>query len=343
MKELNSILKSIKNKELLPFYFFQGEEPYYIDTALKAFENDVLSEDEKAFGQTVVYGKDTTYAEIISLAQQVPMFGDLNLIIVKEAQDLQLNADIEAFLLKYVENPVPTTTLVFGYKKKGLDKRKKLVKTLAANKMIFESEPVKDYNLAKWIAEQCTALKIKTAPNISHLLAEYLGNDLSRIHNELNKLQMLMPKDATLNEALVEKHIGISKEYNVFELQNAIGAKDQNKTYRIVYFMGKNPKTNPLIMTIGRLFDFFSKLMIYQLMAAQNPQNIAQALGINPYFLKDYAEASRNYPLKHISKIISTLRETDLKSKGLGANQTSDSELLKEMVYKILNVGALKK
>ena len=343
MKELNSILKSIKNKELLPFYFFQGEEPYYIDTAIKAFENELLTEDEKAFGQTVIYGKDSTYAEIISLAQQVPMFGDINLIIVKEAQDLFLNADIEVFLTKYLENPVPTTTLVFGYKKKGLDSRKKLTKTLKAKNMLFDSEPVREYNLAKWIAEHCNALKIKTAPNISHLLAEYLGNDLSRIHNELNKLQMLLPPDAVLDEALVEKHIGISKEYNVFELQNAIGAKDQNKTYRIVYFMGKNPKTNPLVMTIGRLFDFFSKLMIYQLMSTENPQNITKELGINPFFLKDYAEASRNYPLKHVSKIISTLREADLKSKGLGANQTSDSELLKEMVYKILNVGALRK
>lgn len=343
MKELNSILKSIKNKQLLPFYFFQGEEPFYIDTALKAFENEVLSEDEKAFGQTVVYGKDSNYAEIISLAQQVPMFGDLNLIIVKEAQDLFLNAEAETLLNKYLENPVSTTTLVFGYKKKGLDSRKKLAKTLKANNMLFESAPVRDYNLAKWIAEQCTLLNIKTAPNISHLLAEYLGNDLSRIYNELNKLQMLLPKDAVLNEVLVEKHIGISKEYNVFELQNAIGAKDQNKSYRIVYFMGKNPKTNPLVMTIGRLFDFFSKLMIYQLMIGQNPQNIAKEMGINPYFIKDFAEAARNYPLKHISKIISTLRDADMKSKGLGANQTSDSELLKEMVYKILNAGALRK
>ncbi|MFC6268830.1 DNA polymerase III subunit delta [Frigoriflavimonas asaccharolytica] len=343
MKELNSVLKSIKNKELLPFYFFQGEEPYYIDTVLKAFENDVLSEDEKAFGQTVIYGKDTNVAEIISLAQQVPMFGDLNLIIVKEAQDLHLSLEAEKIFNKYLENPVPTTTLVLGYKKKGLDSRKKFTKTLKANKMLFDSEPIRDYNLAKWIAEQCTALKIQTAPNISHLLAEYLGNDLSRIINELNKLQMLLPKDAVLNEALVEKHIGISKEYNVFELQNAIGSKNGNKTYRIVYFMGKNPKTNPLIMTVGRLFDFFSKLMIYQLMVGQNPQNIATALGVNPYFIKDYAEAARNYPLKHISKIISTLRDADMKSKGLGANQTSDSELLKEMVYKILNAGSLRK
>lgn len=289
-----------------------------------------------------MYGKDTTYGEIISLAQQVPMFGDCNLIIVKEAQDLLLNEKSEEILVRYLENIVPTTILVFGYKKK-IDKRKKITKLLVKNKMLFDSEPIKDYNLAKWIAEQCTTLHIKTAPNISHLLAEYLGNDLSRIHNELNKLQMLLPKDAILNEALVEKHIGISKEYNVFELQNAIGAKDQNKTYRIVYFMGKNPKTNPLFMTIGRLFDFFSKLMVYQLMAAQNPQNVAQELGINPYFIKDYAAAARNYPLKHISKIISTLRDADLKSKGLGANQTSDSELLKEMVYKILNAGALRK
>ncbi len=343
MKELNSILKSIKNKELLPLYFLQGEEPYYIDVLSKSFENEVLSDDEKAFGQTIIYGKDTSIAEIISLAQQYPMMGDKNVIIVKEAQDLDFKKETEAILLKYVENPVPTTLLVFAYKKKGLDGKKKLTKTLKASNMLIDSIRLYDNQIPKWIADECTHLNIKTAPNISHLLATYLGNDLSRIANELQKLKIILKKDEVLNETLVEKHIGISKEYNVFELQKAIGERDMNVCYRIVHFMGKNPKTSPLVMTVGRLFEFFSQLMIYNLMSGENPQNIATELRINPYFIKDYASAGRNYPLKHISKIISILREADLKSKGLGANQTSDSELLKEMVYKILNVGNLRK
>lgn len=343
MKELNSILKSIKNKELLPLYFFQGTEPYHIDIATKAFENDILTEEEKAFGQSLIYGKDTSLREILALAQQYPMLGDKNVIIVKEAQDLDWTVDTEKMLLKYVENPVPTTLLVFAYKKKALDGKKSLVKKLKAQNMLFLSEPIRDYQLAKWIAEECTSLKIKTAPNISHLLAEYLGNDLSRITNELKKLQIILKKDEILDSALVEKHIGISKEYNVFELQKAIGERNANTSYKIVHVMSKNPKTNPLVLTVARLFEFFTQLMTYHLISGESEQYIASELKINPYFIKDYNLAGRNYPLKHISKIISFLRETDLKSKGLGANQTDEGELLKELTYKILNVGALRR
>lgn len=342
MKELDSILKSIKNKAFLPVYFLHGEEPYYIDVAVKSFENDVLEEDEKTFGQTVAYGKDTNIAEIISLAQQFPMFGNYNLIIVKEAQDLKFGEDEAKILETYIENPVPTTILVFAHKHKKIDSRKKFTKLLQKNSQIFLSEPVKEWNLAKWIAEECTALGIKTAPNISHLLAEYLGNDLSRIANELSKLKMILKEGEILDEKLVEMHIGISKDFNVFELQKALGQKNAEKAMKIAYYIGKNPKSNPFVMMIGNLYNFFSNIIIYHTMHGQSQQSIAAELGINPFFVKDYAEAARFYPLKHATRIISILREIDLKSKGLGANQTDDGELLKEMVYKILNVDKVK-
>lgn len=342
MKELDLILKNIKNKELLPIYFFHGEEPYFIDVAVKSLENDILSEDEKSFGQTVVYGKDTNIAEIVSLAQQFPMFGEYNLIIVKEAQDLKFGEDEGRILENYAENPVATTILVFAHKHKKADSRKKFVKTLQKKGFLFLSEPVKDYQLAKWIADECQTLGIKTAPNISHLLAEYLGNDLSRISNELNKLKIILKNGEILDEKLVETHIGISKEFNVFELQKAIGQKDSAKAMKIVHYMGKNPKANPIVMTIGNLYNFFSNVIMYQTLIGQSPQTIASEMGVNPYFIKDYAESARFYPLKHATRIISILREIDLKSKGLGANQTPDSELLKEMVYKILNVDKTK-
>ena len=343
MKELELIFKNIKNKEFLPIYFFYGEEAYYIDIAVKALENDVLTEDEKAFNQTVVYGKDTNYNEILSLAKQYPMMGDKQLIIVKEAQDLKFNDEETKILEKYVENPVESTILVFAHKHKKVDSRKKVFKTLDKAKMLFHSEPVKDYNLAKWIDDEARNLQIKLAPGISQLLADYLGNDLSRIANELNKMKLVLKDGEVLDGKLVETHIGISKEFNVFELQKALGKKDANTAFKIAYYMGKNPKTNPIVMTIGNLYNFFSNVVLYHTVSHQSPPTIASELGINPYFVKDYAEAARLYPLKFATRIISVLREIDLKSKGLGAVNMDEGELLKEMVYKIINIDKVKK
>ncbi len=343
MKELELIFKNIKNKEFLPIYFFHGEEAYYIDIAVKALENDVLTEDEKAFNQTVVYGKDTNYNEILALAKQYPMMGDKQLIIVKEAQDLKLNEEETSLLEKYVENPVESTILVFAHKHKKVDSRKKVFKTLDKAKMLFHSEPVKDYNLAKWIDDEARNLQIKLAPGISQLLADYLGNDLSRIANELNKMKLVLKDGEVLDGKLVETHIGISKEFNVFELQKALGKKDANTAFKIAYYMGKNPKTNPIVMTIGNLYNFFSNVVLYHTVSHQSPPTIASELGINPYFVKDYAEAARLYPLKFATRIISVLREIDLKSKGLGAVNMDEGELLKEMVYKIINIDKVKK
>ena len=343
MKELELIFKNIKNKEFLPIYFFHGEEAYYIDIAVKALENDVLTEDEKAFNQTVVYGKDTNYNEILSLAKQYPMMGDKQLIIVKEAQDLKFNDEETKILEKYVENPVESTILVFAHKHKKVDSRKKVFKTLDKAKMLFHSEPVKDYNLAKWIDDEARNLQIKLAPGISQLLADYLGNDLSRIANELNKMKLVLKDGEVLDGKLVETHIGISKEFNVFELQKVLGKKDANTAFKIAYYMGKNPKTNPIVMTIGNLYNFFSNVVLYHTVSHQSPPTIASELGINPYFVKNYAEAARLYPLKFATRIISVLREIDLKSKGLGAVNMDEGELLKEMVYKIINIDKVKK
>ena len=343
MKELELIFKNIKNREFLPIYFFHGEEAYFIDIAVKALENEVLTEDEKAFNQTVVYGKDTNYNEILSLAKQYPMMGDKQLIIVKEAQDLKLNDEETKILEKYVENPVESTILVFAHKHKKVDSRKKVFKTLDKAKMLFHSEPVKDYNLAKWIDDEARNLQIKLAPGISQLLADYLGNDLSRIANELNKMKLVLKDGEVLDGKLVETHIGISKEFNVFELQKALGKKDANTAFKIAYYMGKNPKTNPIVMTIGNLYNFFSNVVLYHTVSHQSPPTIASELGINPYFVKDYAEAARLYPLKFATRIISVLREIDLKSKGLGAVNMDEGELLKEMVYKIINIDKVKK
>ncbi|GAB0157923.1 DNA polymerase III subunit delta [Chryseobacterium sp. Alg-005] len=342
MKELDLILKNIKNKEVLPIYFFHGEEPYFIDVAVKALEHDFLEEDEKAFNQTVVYGKDTSYQEILSLARQFPMMGDKQVIIVKEAQDLKLNEEENRILESYAENPVPSTVLVFAHKHKKLDSRKKAAKALDKAKALFLSESIKENNLPKWIADECISLNIKTAPNISHLLAEYLGNDLSRIANELNKLKIVLREGEVLDGTIIENHIGISKEYNVFELQKALGTKNANAAFKIAHFMGKNPKNNPFVMMLASLYNYFSNVIVYQTMIGQPPQTIASQMGINPYFIKDYTESARLYPLKHATRVISILREFDMKGKGLGAVNMSEAELIKELVYKIIHVDKIK-
>ncbi|AZA57891.1 DNA polymerase III subunit delta [Chryseobacterium shandongense] len=342
MKELDLILKNIKNKEVLPIYFFHGEEPYFIDLAVKVLEHDFLEEDEKAFNQTVVYGKDTSYQEILSLARQFPMMGDKQVIIVKEAQDLKFNEEENRILEAYVANPVPSTVLVFAHKHKKLDSRKKATKALDKAKALILSESVKENNLPKWISDECIRLNIKTAPNISHLLAEYLGNDLSRIANELNKLKIILKPGETLDGKIVEDHIGISKEYNVFELQKALGTKNANAAFKIAHFMGKNPKNNPFVMMLASLYNYFSNVIIYNTMAGQPPQVIAVQMGVNPYFIKDYVESARLYPLKHATRVISILREFDMKGKGLGAVNMSEAELIKELVYKIINVDKIK-
>lgn len=341
MKELHLILKNIKNKELLPIYFFHGEEPYFVDVAVKAFENDVLTEDEKAFNQTVVYGKDTNFSEVLSLARQFPMMGDKQVIILKEAQEIKMTENETKALLQYAENPVESTLLVIAYKYKKVDARKAFAKVLSKGKMLFHSEKMKDYDVPKWIDQELRTLGLKAKPNIPVLLSQYLGTDLSRITNELQKLKMILKPEENLDEKAIEKHIGISKDFNVFELIKALGKKDEVNSFKIAHYMGKSKSTS-LIMAMGSLYNFFSNLIIFHTMKGDSPQNQAAALGVHPFFIKDFAEASRLFNLKHCTRCISILREMDLKSKGLGAINMSDGELLREMVFKILRVDQYK-
>ncbi|QCX54157.1 DNA polymerase III subunit delta [Elizabethkingia sp. JS20170427COW] len=342
MKDLENILKNIKNKAFQPIYFIHGEEPYYIDVISNALEENVLSEEEKDFNQTIIYGKDTNYREILSLARQYPMMGDHQFILVKEAQNLDLNEEISDELLKYIENPVPSTILVFAHKYKKLDSRKKFVKALDKAKFLFYSEPVKDYQVPNWIQNQAQILGIKLAPNIAHLLAEYLGTDISRIANELQKLKLILKPDEVLDGKLVERHIGISNEYNVFKLIDALGKKDAERAMKIAYYLGKNPKANPMVVIVSNVFNFFNNVLLYHTLKGQSAQAIAQTMGVNPYFIKDFDQASKIYPLKYLTRIISILREIDLKSKGLGNHNVSDAELLVEMIFKITNIDKTK-
>ena len=342
MKELDLILKNIKNKELLPIYFFHGEEPYFIDAAVKSLENDVLEEDEKAFNQTVVYGKDTTFSDVLALARQFPMMGDRQVIILKEAQEIRMNDKESEALKVYTANPVPSTVLVIAYKYKKIDARKAFAKTLSKNKMLFESIKVRDYEVANWIDQHLRKIGLRTKPNIPALLGEYLGTDLSRIANELQKIQIILKGDDILDEKLIEMHIGISKDFNVFELIKSLAQRDAARAMRVAHFLGKSPKQNPFEMMMGSLYNFFSNLIIFHTMAGQNPKVINEELRLNHFQAQEMQAAARSYSLKNATRIISILREIDLKRKGLGAVNMTEMDLLTELTYKILNVDQIK-
>lgn len=334
MDEVVKIINDIKSGAIKPIYFLMGEEPYYIDKLTEYIENNILSEDEKGFNQMVIYGRDTTVEDVVSNAKRYPMMADRQVVIVREAQELSRTIDK---LESYAENPQPTTVLVIAYKYKTLDKRKKWVKMIEKQGVLFESKKMYDNQVGTWIQRVLQGRGYGIEPKANAMLVEFLGNDLIRISNELDKLQIILPKGHTISPKDIEENIGFSKDFNVFELQNALGAKNQLKAYQIAQYFADNPKDNPMVVTTSLVFGFFVKLLKYHGLKDKNPKTVAPALGISPYFLKDYDVALRNYPMKKVSAIVAALRDIDVKSKGVGANSLSNHDLLKEMLVKIFS------
>lgn len=310
-----------------------GEEPYYIDKLSDFIEQNVLSEEEKGFNQTVLYGRDVTIDDIVSTAKRYPMMAERQVVIVKEAQELSRTIDkIES----YLENPMESTVLVFCYKYKTLDKRKKATKLLAQKGIVYESKKLYENQVGDWIKRVLAGKKYSIEPKAAAMLVEFLGTDLSKINNELEKLQIILPAGSTINPQHIEENIGFSKDFNNFELLKALGSRNQAKAFHIAHYFSENPKANPLVVTTGIVFGFFVKVLKYHGLKDKNPKNVAVALGISTYFLNDYDVALKNYPMKKVSQIITSLREIDVKSKGVGAN-LSQADLLKEMLYTIFN------
>jgi DNA polymerase-3 subunit delta len=334
MDEVVKIVNDIKAGNIKPIYFLMGEEPYYIDKLSEYIEANILSEEEKGFNQTVLYGRDVSIEDIISTAKRYPMMADRQVVIVKEAQELSRTIDkIES----YAENPMPSTVLVFCYKYKTLDKRKKATKVLAKNGIVYESKKLYENQVGDWIKRVLAGKKYSIEPKASAMLVEFLGTDLSKINNELEKLQIILPAGSMISAKDIEENIGFSKDYNVFELRKAIGERNQLKAYKIAENFAQNPKDNPIVMTTGLVFGFFIQLLKYHGLKDKNPKNVASVLGVNPFFLKDYDVALKNYPMRKVSQIVTALRDTDIKSKGVGANSLSQADLLREMLYKIFN------
>jgi DNA polymerase-3 subunit delta len=334
MDEVKQLVADIKNGILKPIYFLMGEEPYYIDKISGFIEDKVLSEEEKGFNQMVLYGRDVTIEDIISNAKRYPMMAERQVVIVKEAQDL--SRTIEK-LVAYAENPQPTTVLVINYKYKKIDKRKALYKSLKKNSVVFESNKLYENQVAEWIRQTLVPEGYTIAPKAAQMLVEFLGTDLSKIYNELKKLQLVLKKNTLITPELIEENIGISKDYNNFELRKAIGDRDHLRAFKIVNYFAENPKDNPMVVTVSLLFSFFSQLLHLHGLHDKSPRTVASSLKVNPYFVNEYLTAARNYPMKKVSHVISTLREFDVKSKGVGANAVSQGDLLKELMVKILN------
>lgn len=333
MDEVNSIVSAIQKGNTKPVYFLMGEEPYFIDQIADYIEANVLQEDEKGFNQMVLYGRDVSVDEIVGNAKRFPMMAEKQVVIVKEAQDL--SRTIEQ-LTSYVENPQPSTVLVICYKYKKLDKRKKLHKVIAKNGVIFESKRLYENQVSDWIRKALQSRNYQIAPKAAQMLVEFLGTDLGKIDNELQKLQLICPQGTNITPEIIEENIGISKDFNNFELRKAIGMKDDLKAHRIINYFSQNPKDNPMVVTVSLLFSFFSQLQQYHALNDKSKSNVAKTLKVNPYFVSDYTTAAANYSMKKVSRAISYLRDADVKSKGVGAANVPQGDLLKELLVKVM-------
>ncbi|MFD0862393.1 DNA polymerase III subunit delta [Sungkyunkwania multivorans] len=333
MEEVKKIVSEIANGNVKPIYFLMGEEPYYIDRIADYIEANVLGEEEKGFNQMVLYGRDVSVEDIIANAKRYPMMAERQVVIVKEAQELVRTIEK---LESYAENPQPTTILVICYKYKTLDKRKKLYKTIGKNGVLFESKKLYENQVPDWIRRVLSGRRYKITPKASQMLVEFLGTDLGKINNELEKLQLIIPEGSEITPEMIEENIGISKDYNNFELRKAIGEKNMLKATRIINYFAQNPKDNPLVVTVALLYNFFSQLLKYHGLSDKNPRHAAYTLRVSPFFIGEYSTAARNYPMKKVSQIITYLRDVDIKSKGVGASNLPQGDLLKELLVKIM-------
>ena len=333
MNEINAIVADIKKGNTKPIYFLMGEEPYYIDQISDFIEHNVLDETEKGFNLQVMYGRDVAIDDIISAAKRYPMMSEKQVLIVKEAQDL--SRSIEK-LVSYAENVQPTTVLVINYKYKKLDKRKKLYKAIDKVGVLFDSKKLYDNQVADWIRRVLSGKNYKIEPKAAQMLVEFLGTDLSKIANELKKLMLILPKETIITDHHIEENIGISKDFNNFELLKAIGSVNVVKANRIINYFVENPKNNPTVMTISLLNNFFTKLLLFHGLQDKSKSSVSKSLGVGFYFVDDYFLAAKNYTMRKVAKVIGYLRDADVKSKGVGASQTQE-DILKELIFKILH------
>jgi DNA polymerase-3 subunit delta len=329
----NIVLKDIKQKKFEKVYFLHGEESYYIDVITQSLLDHVLEEHERDFNQTIVYGKEQDVTSLVADLRSYPMMSDRRLVVLREAQEMK---DIDK-LESYFENPTDTTIFVVNYKHKTFDSRKKLIKLAASNGLVYKSDKVRDYQMTDWIRSYVKTHGYEISSKATMLLVEFLGTDIGKVANELDKLSLLIQKGTTINEVHIEENIGISKDYNIFELTNSLGIYDVPKAFRIVKYFEHNPKAAPLVMVVPTLFKFFSQLMRIHFLQNKSKEAIASALKVHPFVAGELLSSSKIYNPKKIAANMQILHEYDLKSKGVGTAGTNESELMKEMIYRLMH------
>ncbi len=340
----DQIISDLKKKIYAPVYFLSGDEPYFIDKIASFIEENVLSDSEKEFNESILYGKDLDVPTLISYAKRYPMMSNYQVVIVKEAQSLKGllakdNPDKESkdVFMEYLQNPLPSTLLVLCYKYKTIDKRTKLYKALQKQAVLFESKRLYDNKIPAWIEDYVQGKGFTIEPKAVQMMSNYLGSDLGKIENEFGKLELHLKPGDRVTVDLVHKNIDISKDFNIFELQEALGNRNVYKANLIVQYFIKNPKSNPFVMTVGQLYAFFLKLLTYHSLKDRSRPSVASALGVNPFFVSDYETAARAYPRDHCIRNIGIIREYDNRSKGIRNASAESGDLLKEMVFKIVH------
>ena len=328
-----SIINDIKKGSFEQIYFLHGEEPYYIDLITDAILENALEEHERDFNMSIVYGKEAEALSLISEAKGFPMMAERRVVVLKEAQDFR---GIEG-LLPYFEEPSPQTIFVVNYKYKNYDSRKKLIKAAAKAGLVYKSDKVPEYKLHDWVSSFVKSNGFGITPKASMLLAEFLGNDLSKISNELDKLKILVEEGTTINEVHIEENIGISKDYNVFELINAISIRDITKANTIVDYFDHNPKATSIIQVISNTFNHFSRLMKIHFLPNKSKEAVASSLKVHPFVASQLINSSKIFNPKKIAANIAVLHEYDLKSKGVNNSSFTEGQLMKELVYKLLH------
>ena len=329
---VEKIISDWKNKNFKPLYWLEGEEEYFIDKVMNYAEHFILTESEASFNLTVFYGKDANWAELINACSRYPMLAERQVVLLKEAQQMK---DIEK-LESYIENPLSSTVFVVSYKEKKLDARKKFTKLVKEKGVLFTTKKMYDRDLPQWSQEMMQAKGLSINQKGLALLVDHIGNDLVRIENEIDKLSVNLGKRTTITEDDIEKYIGVSKEYNVFELQAALAAKDLAKSIRIIQYFDANPKAGPIQMVLPSLYNFFSKVFMVFGAGTNDEKTIAVAIGINPYFIKDYLKAAKLYTYPGVEKALLLMHSYNLKSVGVGSIGTNDASLMKEMIVKMI-------
>ena len=336
---VRKVMADLKARKYAPVYFLEGEETFYIDMVSDYIERNVLSEAEKGFNQVVVYGKDAPMATVLTHARRFPMMAERQVVVVKEAQDIpDLNKETGSkLLLDYLMKAVPSTVLVFCHKHKTLDKRREVGKKIGQLAVCISTKKLYDNQLPEFVSEYTREQKIPIEDRAVHALCEFVGNDLHRLANEIDKLVISLPAGEPITAERVMNQVGVSKDYNIFELQRAIIHKDALLANRIVNYFESNTRKNPIIPVVAFLFSFFSKLLVAAQASDKSEKGLASELKVSPYAVRDYSMALRNYPLQKIIDNIGFIKDADLKLKGVNTGSATDGQIARELVWRLIN------